>query len=183
MSWLEDAKSDAKETAHNFLEEIVESYIDNGEASDDLNNDYAGGDSWHHESHVDKSYSLQEAAELLDELDDYEETDEGLWEGQKPRDAISTQAAYTYGNAVYGCWRDIIKEINDDPDLEELKEQYDGVEDAVREELEKAEEAFNESNQDEYDDFDPPFDEDEEVERRQAALKADIQKRIEAIID
>jgi len=184
-SWLDDAKSDANDMARNFLEETLESYMDNsGEASNDLNNDYSGGDSYHHESHVDKSYTLQEAAELLDELDDYEETDEGLWEGQKPRDAISTQAAYTYGNAVYSLWQDIIKEINGDSDLADLLEQYEAVEDTVTDELTEAEEKFNEAQEeDSEEEFDPPFDEDDEVERRKAALKAEMLKRVEAIIN
>jgi hypothetical protein len=56
---------------------------------------------------------------ILDRLSEFEETDNGLWEGQDPRAAISTQAAYTYANAVYGEWRDIIEELQGE--LEEMQ--------------------------------------------------------------
>lgn len=124
-----EAKSDARETVENFISEIAEKLANRDEASDDLLNDYPNGDAWHHENHVDKSYDLTEAAELLDDLGDCEETDTGLWEGLAPREAISAQAAYTYGNAVYEQWRELIREINDAAD--ELWEAWDETEEAT----------------------------------------------------
>lgn len=119
-----DYRSEAEEAAwdmvEEFKDEMAESYCDNdGEISDDLFNDYTRGDEYHHQSNVDKSYSLTEAAELLEQLDEFEETDEGLWEGQSPKEAISTQAAYTYGAAVYSMWRDTVKDLQ-----EKLQELY-----------------------------------------------------------
>jgi hypothetical protein len=111
-NYLNEAASDAADTVRNFEDEILDQLIDDGEASDDLLNDYGNGDAYHHESHVDKDYGLLEAATLLDQLDDYEETDSGLWEGLEPRRAIAAMAAYTYGNAVYGEWRGLIEKIN-----------------------------------------------------------------------
>ena len=134
-SYRDEARNDAKETISNFEEEILEQLHDKGEASDDLLNDYCNGDAWHHENHVDKSYRLTEAAELLDELSDCEETDSGLWEGLAPRDAISAQAAYTYGNAVYSEFQDLIREINSDAEC--IIEDYD-------EKIQEAEEAADE---------------------------------------
>jgi chaperonin cofactor prefoldin len=126
--YTQEAKDDARETAREFIDKICEDYVDEPRGvSDDLLNDYPNGDAWHHENHVDKSYNLQEAAELLDELRQQEETDSGLWEGLAPREAISAQAAHTYGNAVYSEWRDLVKEINDDSDLEDLKEQLEAL--------------------------------------------------------
>ena len=119
QNYRNEASDDAADSCENFISQIVEQIVDNGKASDDLRNDYSGGGSYFHESYVDRSYLLKEAAELLDELDDYEETDSGLWEGQSPRDAISTQAAFTYGNAVASYFRDLIEEINDA--IEELQ--------------------------------------------------------------
>lgn len=124
-----EADSDARDTAREFLDTIVDALCDDGEASDDLLNDYPGGDSYHHESHVDKSYSLMEAASLLDQLSDDEETDDGLWEGLPPREAVLAQAAYTYGNAVYSMFQDIIKSINGDSDIETLIEEYQAAND------------------------------------------------------
>ncbi len=120
--WTKEARDDARETARNFIDEIVRSLLDTGAASDDLNNDYPEGDSYHPENHEYRDYILSEATELLDELSDYEETDSGLWEGQSPRQAICIQAAYTYGNAVYHYWRSLVREINDDAELSDLLE-------------------------------------------------------------
>jgi hypothetical protein len=111
--YTKEAISDAQDTARNFIEEIAENFRTNDTVSDDLNNDYPNGDSYHHESHIDKDYSLSEAAELLDELSDHEETDKGLWEGCEPRRAIACQAAFTYGNAVYHYWKELIEDINE----------------------------------------------------------------------
>jgi DNA-binding ferritin-like protein len=144
-NYLREATDDAAETVRNFADEILEKLLDKGEASDDLFNDYPNGDSWHHECHVDKDYSLQEAAELLDDLCDHEETDSGLWEGLEPRRAIACQAAYTYGNAVYSEWHDLIEKINSEADdiiddynekiTEAEKREWD--EDATEEEIEE----------------------------------------------
>lgn len=108
------ALDDAQNMAMEFIDDIVLAIQENGKASDDLFNDYHNGDSYHHETHVDKWYSLTEASELIDELHEFEETDSGLWEGQSPKEAISTCAAFTYGNAVYSMWQEIIEQINDD---------------------------------------------------------------------
>lgn len=113
-NYRRNAEDDARETVEYFMDEIVERLIDKGEASNDLNNDYSGGDAYHHETHVDRDYSLLEAAQLLDDLPKHEETDSGLWEGQEPREAVATQAAFTYGNAVMAEWNDFIEVINDE---------------------------------------------------------------------
>lgn len=116
QNYRNEASDDAADFAENFLDQIIEQIVENGKASDDFRNDYSDGDSYFYESYVDRGYSLKEAAELLDEL---EETDSGLWEGQSPRDAISTQAAFTYGNAVASFIHYLIEEINDA--IEELQ--------------------------------------------------------------
>lgn len=123
-NYLQQAADDAAETVRNFADEILEQLWDDGKASDDLLNDYPDGDAWHHENHVDKAYDLSEAANLIDELSAFEETDKGLWEGQQPKEAIGTCAAYTYGNAVYEQWDDLIKEINER--AEEIINDFDG---------------------------------------------------------
>jgi len=115
--YQQEANSDARETVSEYKDEILEKLQESGKASNDLLNDYGNGDSWHHESHVDKWYSLSDAAELISELSEHEETDSGLWEGQQPKAAIGTCAAYTYGNAVYSEWRDLIEEINNEAEV------------------------------------------------------------------
>lgn len=139
-NYWDDAKSDAAEMVENFRDEIVEMLIDDGKASDDFNNDYPNGDAYHHESHVDKWYDLQDAAAVLQQLSDHKETDTGLWEGLEPEAAIGAQATFTYGNAVAYHWGLLIEEINDawgdigpgfdmfDSIAEELSEHLDGSE-------------------------------------------------------
>lgn len=116
-NWLVEARDDARRMVENFLDEIVEQLLGKGEASDDYNNDFDDGDSYHHENHWDRSFDLLEASELLDQCSDYEETDGGLWQGRKPREAISAQAAFTYGNTVAHFWSEYIKEINKDEEV------------------------------------------------------------------
>lgn len=116
-NYTEDAQRDATNTAENFIDEILAQVMDEDkdkEISKDLFNDYDGGDAYHHESHVDKAYSLLESATLLDQLENHVETDYGLWSGLEPRQAISAQAAYTYGNAVMYYWSELIEKINEE---------------------------------------------------------------------
>ncbi len=129
-NYLREAADDAADTVRNFADEILEQLLDDGEASDDLLNDYPNGDAWHHECHVDKEYSLIDAATLIDQLRDFEENDSGLWEGQEPKAAVSTMAAFTYGNAVYSEWRELIEKINSEAsgiinDFDETAEECD----------------------------------------------------------
>ncbi len=112
--WRQETQGDAKAMAMHYLDEMVEMLCGGDDVSDDVLNDYTSGDSYHHEAHVDKAYSLLQAAELLNELHEHEETDSGLWGGMDPVMAVSCQAAFTYGNAVYDAWRRIVEEINED---------------------------------------------------------------------
>jgi hypothetical protein len=112
--WRQEAQDDAKAMAMHYLDEMVEMLCGGDDVSTDILNDYTSGDSYHQEAHVDKAYSLLEAAELLDELQEYTETDSGLWSRLAPREAIARQARYTYGNAVISAWRRIVEEINED---------------------------------------------------------------------
>lgn len=127
-NYRENAKSDAQDMAREFLDQILEQFLDKDEVSNDFNNDYDSGDSYHHETHVDKEYDLQEAAAVLEQLRDHEETDSGLWDGLEPSEAIAAQAAYTYGNAVVASWQELIEEINDEDSLKEMKTVWDGFE-------------------------------------------------------
>jgi len=112
--YFREALSDAWDCGRNFEDEMIEQWAEGREVSDDLLNDYDSGDSYHHETHVDKDYSLTDAANLLDELAEWEETDSGLWEGVEPRRAIAAQAAYTYGNCVYDLWRrHVVNDLNE----------------------------------------------------------------------
>lgn len=110
-NYVSESQDDAADMADHFIDEIVDFLYDDGKASDDFNNDY--DDSYHHETHVDKSYSTTEAMTLLTQLREHEETDGGLWEGKEWDDVLETKAAFTYGNAVASNWNDLIEKINE----------------------------------------------------------------------
>jgi hypothetical protein len=150
-NYLAKADSDARDTIDHFEDEILEQLLDSGEASDDLLNDYPNGDSWHHECHTDQWYNLTEAAAILDQLDDFEEDDSGLWEGQGPKDAIATMAAFTYANAVMSEWADRIKEINSEAEtiLDGFADRANDLENEISELNEVADNAVEPSEADE----------------------------------
>lgn len=168
------AESDAQDTVSEFSEQIVEQLLENGEASDDLLSDYPNGDAYHHESHVDKWYSLGDAADLIDELSEFEETDSGLWEGQQPKEAIGTCAAFTYGNAVYSEWHDLIEKINEEADT--VIDDYDDQIADAEKALEEAQEA-----EDDDEDYDGPTVDD--AEERIEQLKAEKKAELEALVE
>lgn len=113
INYRAKAVEDAADTVREYKDEIVRQLVEDGKASNDLNNDYPSGDAYHHEAHVDRGYTLLEAAHVLDELSEFEADDSGLWEGQAPREAVETMAAFTYGNAVYSLWNELIERINE----------------------------------------------------------------------
>ena len=187
-NYRESAIEDANEMVRSYAEEIVEKLLNDGEASDDFGNDYAGGDSYHHENHIDVFYTLLEAAELLNELSNFEETDSGMWEGQEPKDAVCSMAAYTYGNAVASYWQDVIESINDDESIVSLIDEYNECEETCTEELEthradaEASDDFNDEDENFNEEaYTPPFELDAEVEKRQLALRQKLGTRINEI--
>lgn len=110
--YRKEAIEDAKEAARYFMNEIVEEILDENGTTDKLEiSDYS--DSYHYETHIDKSYRLKDAAELLDDLHEFEETDSKLWQELSPKDAIEAMAAYTYGNAVASMFKDLMDHVND----------------------------------------------------------------------
>ena len=117
-NYIQEAEDDAAMLITDyFMDEIIDQIIDTGEASDDINNDYDNGDGIFHEVITDRPYSLDDAAELLNQLYRHEEEDHGLWEGDDDINRIAEiKAAYTYGNAVWNEFSDLITEINDEVD-------------------------------------------------------------------
>jgi len=127
-NYRNDAHDDATTAIEHHLDEIIEHITSYGEVPVDPMNDLSGFDDYHHANHNDRDYSLQESAELLDQMRDYEETDDGLWEGLEPQRAISVQAALTYGNAVVGLIHEKLRELAKDDDLQKTIEIYQAAE-------------------------------------------------------
>ena len=126
-NYRQEAKDDAANLVlEYFMDEIIDQIVDNGEASADINNDYANGDDIFHETIVDRSYHLTDAAELLSQLYRNAEEDTGLWEGETDVDRIAEiQAAFTYGNAVWAEFDDLITDINNEVDDIKINAAYE----------------------------------------------------------
>jgi len=115
MNYRDEAVYDAKTLVKEQLAEpILEQLGPNGNLMRVFDHDSVY--TWVHEYCIDKSYTLLEAATLLDQLRDYTETDYGLWHCLEPKDAIAVQAAYTYGNAVQSLARSLVENIGEEYD-------------------------------------------------------------------
>lgn len=124
-------KADAQNIISNYIEEIAEMLINDGEASTDLYNDYRNMDSRISESD-DYWRSPEEAIETIDELSEFEEEDGGLWDRSSDyRDILNAIAHYTYTNALYNEIESMIESINDIIDSDTITE----IEDQITKEL------------------------------------------------
>lgn len=105
----EDAKSEARGAIETFIDEIVDQLIDqDGDAPADLreyDEDYTNS--------LNTSYNLREAADVLHDLSEFEETDSGMWEGEDdPQQAVIIQASLTYQNAVNSYFNSDMEDVN-----------------------------------------------------------------------
>jgi hypothetical protein len=123
---MSDYEREARNDAVSFFDEykdvMVDALVNGGKVSDDLYNDYSNGDGFIHETYTDKWYDLRDAVDVLEDLDRYEETDSGLWDGQGMKEALGTCAAYTYCNAVVSFIQEAIGTINDN--CESIVDEY-----------------------------------------------------------
>lgn len=100
-------------------EDMIRDAIKNG--SDFDRNDIDELDEVFHYSIVDRAYSLMEAAFIVENCHE-EEHDSGLWDGQSPRDAINTMAAFSFANDV---WDELTALY------EQIRSEYDEVMEAM----------------------------------------------------
>lgn len=73
---------------------------------------------YHFETNIDRDWTLLEAAQILEQLPN--ETDQGLWEGLSPHDAVRAQAAYTFGNAVWLVAEETLEDLQSSPEVNNL---------------------------------------------------------------
>ena len=120
-------KRDANDIISDYIEEIAEMLINDGEASTDLYNDYSDMDSQISESD-DYWRTPEEAIETIDELSEFEEEDSGLWERCSDySEILNAKAHYTYTNAVYHEIESMIESINDIIDSDTITEIEDQI--------------------------------------------------------
>lgn len=129
MSYSDEAKENAIDAIKDVKDEIVEALIEKDEAPNSIL-DYSDGETT--ESYwMDNWYEPSEAVDLIEELDEHEETDEGLWEGCDWRRMLSAKAALTMRNANLSEFSSLMIALNDDIDVDELREE-------VRDEMKEA---------------------------------------------
>lgn len=109
-----DYYTEIRKEAVDFIEEVMDDVRSALENEEDYLIDGSVDDRFW-ECVIDRSYSLTDAAYVVENSNNVEE-DSGLWEGKEPRDAIETQAAFTFGNDV----REDVEEI-----YSEMKSEYD----------------------------------------------------------
>jgi hypothetical protein len=108
-----DYQSEVEDEARSFIidnEDMMVKALKN-DADFDYN-DIDDLDSYWHETIVDRGYTLEDAAYILDNCEN-EEWDTGIWEGMDARDAMSARAAYSYSNDVWFKCEEMWKEIKD----------------------------------------------------------------------
>jgi hypothetical protein len=131
VNYQEDVEKEAKDFLAQHEDEFKEAIK---EGKDFDYNDIDGLDEWVHEELTDRSYSVTDAAFVIDNSDNVE-TDRGLWEGQDMQEALQTQAAYTFSNDVFLRAREIFDEIKSDWEDQKLegKEDEDFEQEEARE--------------------------------------------------
>jgi hypothetical protein len=136
---------EVRKEAVDFIGDCFDDVLSAFENDEDRLFDESGVDDAFWESVIDRSYSLSDAAFVIENSNNVE-SDSGLWDGKDPAEALETQAAFTYGNDV----RNEVEEI-----YEDLKMEFDSKKTEVYDELE--EKNIN-SEDDEDDDYDPEED-------------------------
>ena len=139
-----DYQKDINEEAVGFILEYEEDFqqaIVDGLEFD--RNDINSLDENFHCDIVDRGYSLTDAAFVIENCEN-EETDSGLWDGQDANTAISTIAAFSFGNDVWEkceeIYNGLVERFNEIK--EKIKEAYE--EDAEDDEIEEDDLVYNE---------------------------------------
>lgn len=120
-------------------------------------NDIDNLDSLWHETIVDRGYTLEDAAYILENCQN-EENDSGIWEGLDAQEAMSAQAAYSYSNDVWFRCEEMYNNIKEN--MQEIIEENEGTD---KEDVEFAQVAFDEFKAD-YDKTISPVEKDSEGE-------------------
>jgi hypothetical protein len=97
MDYQKDVENDARSFIADHEDMIVDALVNNGDFD---YNDMDNLDQEWHDDIIDRSYTLMDAAAILEECQN-QETDYGLWERQEPSQAVIIQATYSYANDVW----------------------------------------------------------------------------------
>lgn len=123
-------RSDAKSDASDFVLENVDGLIEQLIEADEADTSPEELDECWREGICPNGIGFLDACHTIDNLEEFEETDKGLWEGCEDfRAAAEACAYYTYQNAVCHYIGELIGEVNDSDEVEELLDRYRGSED------------------------------------------------------
>lgn len=99
MDWVAEVKDCLKDFIDEYTDSIVQQ-VKHGKTVIIDQDFYLSASEYIHEKITHKfDLSISEAADLINTLEDYEETDEGLWQGERPSQAIRSMAAATFTKA------------------------------------------------------------------------------------
>lgn len=108
MGYAAEAMSDAWIVIRDNVDAIVDHIVDYRVVPDQP---YEVGDLQGGLDDSGKDCDLREAAEILWELSEHEETDGGLWEGLPLKEAVCVMASLTYKNAVVDAVRRLLRGV------------------------------------------------------------------------
>ena len=132
MEYQNDVNTDAFDFLDEIEADIKEAIINGEEDVSEIRCDETGYgyiQDYFHESVIDRSYSIEDAAFVIANCEN-EETDTGIWEGLEMHEAMQACAAYSYGNDVWEEVRDQYEGLADE--YEPSWKVVDGVGDDVR---------------------------------------------------
>ena len=117
MTWTEKAELAALDMMDQFKDDMITQWRKYEQISDELC-DYEEGENYHIETNL-TNLNRSDVADVLHELDDWEETDSSLWDDLPDKDQDWTKAEWTFANAILGEWEFLVHELN--LELEELE--------------------------------------------------------------
>lgn len=103
MDYTRDVEKDAVDFLSDIEADVKKAIIDGEADVSEITCEESGyGEirDFFHESVVDQSYSIEDAAFVIANCEN-EETDTGMWEGLEMHEAMQACAAYSYGNDVW----------------------------------------------------------------------------------
>lgn len=132
---------EVRKEAVDFIEDVFDDVIDAIVDDEDYLFNNSSIDDTFFESVTDRSYSITDAAFVIENSDNVE-SDSGLWDGKDPSEALECQAAFTYANDVKSDVEEIYQEIKSVYD-EKYDEIYRDLEDKNIEAGDKGDEDYD----------------------------------------
>lgn len=121
--WMDRASQEAKDIMKYYLDDIVDNMV-TSTCLDLRDNQLDSKLNTHlNENYNYKEFTFQESCEILEELEDFEETDKGVFMAKNDmKQSFKKCAVYTYQNVVKDQIGELVTKINSDFDIQEMAE-------------------------------------------------------------